>query len=76
VAELLEGLPLFGERLREFSQPDLRRLFDSLDLMITYDPVRHAARVRITLATEVGPLRGTGRCPRRGTSQSYEPRIV
>ena len=62
VADVPDRLPVFGDRLQEFSQPRLRRLFDSLDLMITYDPVRHAARVRITLATDAGGLRGSGRC--------------
>ena len=68
VADLLDRLPLFGDRLREFSQPRLRALFDSLDLMITYDPVRHAARVRIRLVSDAGPLRGTGRCPRQDSN--------
>jgi hypothetical protein len=48
--------PVFGQRLGEFTQAELRRLFDSLDLMITYDPIRHTARVRITLATVDGTL--------------------
>jgi hypothetical protein len=43
---------------------ELRRLFDSLDLMVTYHPRQHTARVSITLARDGGdPLRGSDPCP-------------
>jgi DNA invertase Pin-like site-specific DNA recombinase len=67
VADLLDQLPLFGQRLAELSHAELRRLFDSLDLTVTYDPNRHTARVNITLARDGGPLRGSGPCPAGGT---------
>ena len=74
VADVLDRLPVFGDRLQEFSQPRLRRLFDSLDLMITYDPVRHGARVRIRLVIDAGGLRGTGRCPQLATIRTPRQR--
>jgi hypothetical protein len=45
----LDRQPVFGERLWTLSQPEPRRLFDSLDLMITYDHYRRVGQVRITL---------------------------
>jgi len=74
VADLLDRLPIFGNRLREFSQSRLRGLFDSLDLMVNYDPIRHAARVRIRLVSDAGGLRGTGRCPRQEPTAQSAPR--
>jgi hypothetical protein len=60
--------------LGEFPKAELRRLSDSLDLMITYDPIRHAAQVRITLATIDGTLEDS--CPRQGTDQILAARQV
>ena len=37
LAPSLDRLPAFRERLWELSQGKLRRLFDGLDLMVTYD---------------------------------------
>lgn len=40
---------MFGEWLHNLSQPELRGLFDSLDLTITYDPGRRVARMFVNL---------------------------
>jgi hypothetical protein len=64
VADLLDRLPVFGERLGELSRAELRRPFDSLDLMVTYHPRQHTAQVSITLARDGDdPLRGSDPCP-------------
>jgi len=39
---------MFGEWLHNLSQPELRGLFDGLDLTITYDPGRRVARMLST----------------------------
>ena len=39
---------MFGEWLHNLSQPELRGLFDGLDLTITYDPGRCVARMLST----------------------------
>jgi len=69
VAELLDRLPVFSHALQRYSHAELRRLFDSLDLMIVYDPTRRVGRVSITLAVEPGSthasaVHGSDPCPR------------
>ena len=64
LARPLARLPVFGERLRELPQRELRRLFDSLDLTITYHHHHHRmGRVTITLARDADRVRGAGPCP-------------
>jgi hypothetical protein len=65
---LLERLPVFGKRLRELPQRELRRLFDSLDLTITYDPGRRVGRMRITLVSDAQRVRDSGPCPGRDSN--------
>jgi hypothetical protein len=68
LAPSLDRLPVFGEHLWELSQRELRRLFDSLDLMVTYDHRRRVGRVSITLATDAHRVRGSGPCPGRDSN--------
>ena len=68
LAPSLDRLPVFGERLGELSQRELRRLFDSLDLTITYDHRRRVGRVSITLPTDAQRVRGSGPCPGRDSN--------
>jgi site-specific DNA recombinase len=68
LAPSLDRLPVFGERLWELSQRELRRLFDSLDLMVTYDHRRRVGRVSITLASDAHRVRGSGPCPGRDSN--------
>ena len=68
LAPSLDRLPVFGERLWELPQRELRRLFDSLDLMVTYDHRRRVGSVRITLASDADRVRGSGPCPGRDSN--------
>ena len=68
LARPLARLPVFGERLRELPQRELRRLFDSLDLTITYDHKRRVGCVTITLARDADRVRGSGPCPGRDSN--------
>ena len=68
LAPSLDRLPVFGERLWELGQPELRRLFDSLDLTITYDHKRRVGRASITLASDADRVRGSGPCPGRDSN--------
>jgi site-specific DNA recombinase len=68
LARVLDRLPVFGERLHKLSQQELRRLFDSLDLTITYDHGRRVGHVRITLASDADRVRGSGPCPGRDSN--------
>ena len=52
-------------------QPELRALFDSLHLGITFQPGEHAVRVEVTLAADEPPdpdnrVRRSGPCSRGG----------
>jgi hypothetical protein len=67
---------VFGERLRELPQRDLRRLFDSLGLTITYDHARRVGHVKITLASDAHQVHDSGPCPRQGTDQILATRRV
>ncbi len=71
LASALDRIPVFGERLHKLPQPELRRLFDSLDLTITYDPGRRIGRVRITLPGDAQRVRGSGPCPGRDPDQNH-----
>jgi hypothetical protein len=78
VAALLDRLPVFGHALQDFSHRDLRRLFDSLDLRIVYDPTRRVGRVAITLAVEPGStgesaVHGSSPCPRQDSNLRHPP---
>lgn len=64
----LTGCPKFGERLWELPKRELRRLFDSLDMMITYDHRHRLGRVTITLACDVRRVRDSGPCPGRDSN--------
>lgn len=68
LAETLDQVPVFGQRLHRLPQPELRRLFDSLDLTITYDPGRRVGRMRIALASDAQRVRGSGPCPGRDSN--------
>jgi Catechol dioxygenase N terminus len=68
LAPPLDRLPAFRERLWELSQRELRRLFDSLDLTITYDHKRRMGRVSITLPTDAQRVRDSGPCPGRDSN--------
>jgi len=68
LAGALDRIPVFGERLHNLSQPELRRLFDSLDLTITYDPGRRVGLMRITLASDAQRVRDSGPCPGRDSN--------
>jgi hypothetical protein len=68
LAPSLARLPVFGERLWELSQRELRRLFDSLDLTITYHHKRCVGRVSITLASDPQRVRDSAPCPGRDSN--------
>jgi hypothetical protein len=63
-----DRLPVLGEGLHELSQRELRRLFDSLDLTITYDHGRRVGHMRITIATDAHRVRDSGPCPGRDSN--------
>ncbi len=71
LAPSLARLPVFGKRPWELSQQELRRLFDSLDLTITYDYRRRVGRVSITLPSDAHRVRGSGPGPGRHPHQTH-----
>src|SRR5262245_25694076 len=54
VAELLAAMPLLPTDLAGLPQPELRALFDGLQLQCAYDPERHVATVSVTLVGNAG----------------------
>jgi hypothetical protein len=50
VADLLATLPLRDRELRELPEQELRDIFASLDLVVSYDYRRHVAELALTLA--------------------------
>ncbi len=55
MARALERLPLFPERLGDLPQPELRALFDSLQLQIAFQPAAGALDVEMTLVADESP---------------------
>jgi site-specific DNA recombinase len=49
LATTLDRLPLLAGRLQDLPQPELRALFDSLQLQIAFQPATHAVDVEATL---------------------------
>jgi len=54
----LDRLPLLAERLQDLPQPELRALFDSLQLQIAFQPQTRAIDVEVTLVADEQPDRG------------------
>lgn len=55
MATLVERLPLIASRLEELPQPQLRALYDSLQLAITYQPQTKAADLEVTIIVDDSP---------------------
>ena len=53
----LDQLPLLAERLQDLPQPELRALFDSLQLQIAFQPQTRAIDVEVTLVADEPPDR-------------------
>jgi hypothetical protein len=49
VEALLAALPINGGELRGLDPADLRELFASLNLLVSYDHTRHSVRLQLTL---------------------------
>jgi len=57
VTTALDRLPLLAERLQDLPQPELRTLFDSLQLQIAFQPQTRAIDVEGTLVADEQPDR-------------------
>jgi hypothetical protein len=57
LAIALERLPLLAERLQGLSQPELRALFDSLQLQIAFQPQTRTIDVEVALVADEPPDR-------------------
>lgn len=53
----LDRLPLLAERLQDLPQPELRALFDSLQLQIAFEPQTRTIDVEVTLVADEQPDR-------------------
>jgi len=53
----LDRLPLLAERLQDLPQPELRALFDSLQLQIAFQPETRTIDVEVTLVADEPPDR-------------------
>jgi len=53
----LDRLPLLAERLQDLHQPELRALFDSLQLQIAFQPRTRTIDVEVTLVADQSPDR-------------------
>ncbi len=57
LATALDRLPLLAERLQDLPQPELRALFDSLQLQIAFQPQTRTIDVEVTLVADEQPDR-------------------
>jgi len=57
LATALDRLPLLAERLQDLPQPELRALFDSLQLQIAFQPQTRTLDVEVTLVADEQPDR-------------------
>jgi len=57
LATALDRLPLLAERLQDLPQPELRALFDSLQLQIAFQPQTRTIDVEVTLVADEPPDR-------------------
>lgn len=71
VRELLAVYPVNGDELRDQRDGDLRELFASLDLLVSYDHEQHRANVNVTLAAaQRDALLGSGLLRRHEADQN------
>jgi hypothetical protein len=57
LATALDRLPLLAERLQDLPQPELRALFESLQLQIAFQPQTRTIDVEVTLVADEPPDR-------------------
>ncbi|WP_203935325.1 recombinase family protein, partial [Virgisporangium ochraceum] len=56
IESALQRLPELGEQLRDLPQRTVRRLYDALDLRISYDPADRTLDIELTLTAAIGQI--------------------
>jgi hypothetical protein len=56
IESALQRLPDLGEQLRDLPQRTVRRLYDALDLRISYDPGDRTLDIELTLTAAIGQI--------------------